>query len=154
MLAAFHRCTLHSPRHRRGGGGIVFQVIYQNRVNAKGVATTIPPVCLPSTKDSFMACRHHATNSSNLESGISLPQVSVMSTMQTQALYGVLQDFDLANSRWGLSVDKEASLRAKLGLRFPESGTECVLQSQMFSVMEDVHKGPEHTLSKTLREEW
>ena len=24
----------------------------------------------------------------------------------------------------------------------------------MFSVMEDVHKGPEHPLSKTLREEW
>ena len=44
--------------------------------------------------------------------------------------------------------------REKLGLRFPESGTECVLQSQMFSVMEDVHKGPEHPLSKTLREEW
>ena len=47
-----------------------------------------------------------------------------------------------------------ASLRAKLGLRFPESGTECVLQSHMFSVMEDVHKGPDHPLSKTLREEW
>ena len=47
-----------------------------------------------------------------------------------------------------------AFLCAKLGLRFPESGTKCVLQSQMFSVMEDVHKGPEHPLSKTLREEW
>ena len=51
-------------------------------------------------------------------------------------------------------MDEAASLRAKLGLRFPESGTECVLQLQMFSVMEDVHKGPEHPLSKTLREEW
>ena len=51
-------------------------------------------------------------------------------------------------------MDKAASLCAKLGLRFPESGTKCVLQSQMFSVMEDVHKGPEHPLSKTLREEW
>ena len=30
---------------------------------------------------------------------------------------------------------------------------ECVLQSNIFSVMEDVHKGPEHPLSKTLREE-
>ena len=116
--------------------------------------TTIPPVCLPSTKDSFMACRHHATNSSDLESGISPPQVSVMSTMQTQAIYAVLRDFDLADSRRGLSVDEAASLRTKLGLRFPESGTECVLKSQMFSVMEDVHKGPDHPLSKTLREEW
>ena len=35
-----------------------------------------------------------------------------------------------------------------------ESGTECVLQSQMFSVMEEVHKGLEHPLSKTLTEEW
>ena len=34
------------------------------------------------------------------------------------------------------------------------SGTECVLQSQMFSVMECVHKRPEHPLIKTLREEW
>ena len=51
-------------------------------------------------------------------------------------------------------MDEAASLREKLGLRFPESGTECVLQSQMFSVMEGVHKGPEHPLSKTLREEW
>ena len=42
----------------------------------------------------------------------------------------------------------------KLGLRFPESATECVLQSQMFYVMEDVQKGPEHPLSKKLREEW
>ena len=74
-----------------------------------------------------------------------------MSTMQTHALYAVLRDFDLADSRRGLSVDEAASLRAKLGLRFPESGTECVLQSQMFSVMEDVHKGTEHPLSKTLR---
>ena len=74
-----------------------------------------------------MACRHHATNLSDLESGISLPQVLVMSTMQTQALYTVLRDFDLAESRQGLSVDKAASLRAKLGLLFPESGTECVL---------------------------
>ena len=51
-------------------------------------------------------------------------------------------------------MDEAATLWEKLGLRFPESGTECVLQSQMFSVMEDVHKGPEHPLSKTLREEW
>ena len=63
-----------------------------------------------------------------------------MSTMQTQALYAVLRDFDLANSSRGLSVDEAASLRGKLGLRFPESGTDCALQSQMFSVMEDVHK--------------
>ena len=73
--------------------------------------------------------------------------------MQIQALYAVLRDFDLADSRRGLSMDKTASLREKLGLRFPESGTECVLQSQMFSVMEDVHKGPGHPLRKTLREE-
>ena len=78
----------------------------------------------------------------------------VMSTMQTQALYAVLRDFDLADSRQGWSVDEAASLRAKLGLRFPESGTECVLQSQMFFVMEDIPKGPEHPLSKTLREDW
>ena len=50
-------------------------------------------------------------------------------------------------------MDKTASHRAKLGSRFPKSGTECVLQSQMFYVTEDVHKGPEHPLSKTLREE-
>ena len=99
-----------------------------------------------------MACRHHATNSSDLDSGIFLPQVLVMSTMQTQALYAVLRDFDLADSQRGLLVDEAASLHAKLGLRFPKSGTECVLQSQMFSVMEDVYKGPEHPLSKTLRE--
>ena len=74
--------------------------------------------------------------------------------MQTQALYAVLRDFDLADLRRGLLVDGPASLRAKLGLRFPESGTECILQSQMFYVMEDVHKGPEYPLSKTLREEW
>ena len=74
--------------------------------------------------------------------------------MQTQALYAVLRDFELADSRRGLSVDESTSLRAKLGLRFPESGTECVLQSQMFSVMEDVHKGPYHPLRKALREEW
>ena len=49
-------------------------------------------------------------------------------------------------------MDKAAALWAKLGLRFPESGTECVLQSQILSVMKDVHKGPEHPLSKTLRE--
>ena len=72
--------------------------------------------------------------------------------MQIQALYAVLRDFDLADSRRVLSVDEAASLCAKLGLRFPESGTKCVLKSQMFSVMEDVHKGPEHPLSKTLRE--
>ena len=74
--------------------------------------------------------------------------------MQTQALYAVLRDFDLADSQRGLSVDEAASLQAKLGLHLPESGTECVLQSQIFSVMEDVHKGTEHSLSKTLREEW
>ena len=63
-----------------------------------------------------------------------------MSTMQTQAIFAVLRDFDFADSRRGLSVDEATSLREKLGLRFPESGKECVLQSQMFSVMEDVHK--------------
>ena len=91
---------------------------------------------------------------SDMKSGIYLPQVSFMSNVQTQALYAVLRDFDLSDSRRGLSVDEAASLKEKLGLRFPESGTECFLQSQMFSVMEDVHKGPEHPLSKTLREEW
>ena len=130
------------------------QGLDQTRANAQGAKTTILPVCLPSTKDSYMACCHHATNSSDLESGISLPQVSVMSAMHTQVLYAVLQDFDLADSRRGLLVDKAASLLAKLGLRFLELGTECVLQSQMFYVMEDVHKGPEHPLSKALREEW
>ena len=135
----------------KGGESIMLQGLYQTHVNAPDAATSIPPVCLPSTKDLFMACRHHSTNSSDLDSGISLPQVLVMSTMHTQALYAVLRYFDLAKSRRGLSVDEAASLRAKLGLRFPESGTECVLQSQMFSVMEDVHKGPEHPLRKTLR---
>ena len=85
----------------KGGERIVLQGLYQTRVNAHGVRTTIPPVCLPSTKDSFMVCRHHATNLSDLESGISLPQVLVISTMQTQALYSVLRDFDLADSRRG-----------------------------------------------------
>ena len=116
----------------KGGERIALQGLYQTSTNAHGAATTILPVYLPSTKDSFMACRHDATNSSNLESGISLPQVSFMSTMQTQALYAVLRDFDLADSRRGLLVDEAASLRAKLGLRFPESRTECFLQSQMF----------------------
>ena len=105
------------------------QSLYQNRANAPDAATSIPPVCIPSTKDSFMACRHHATNSSDLESGMSLSQVSVMSTMQTQALFTMLRDFDLADSRRILSVNEAASLREKLGLRFPESGTKCVLQS-------------------------
>ena len=107
----------------KGGERITLQGIYQTRANAKGTATTIPTVCLPSTKDSFMAFRHHDTNSSELESGISLPQVLVMSTMQTQALCAVLRDFDLADSWQGLSVDKAASLQAKLGLRFLEMGT-------------------------------
>ena len=65
----------------KGGKRIALQGFYQTRVNAQGAATTIPPVCFPSTKDLFMACRHHATNSSDLEIGISLPQVSVVSTM-------------------------------------------------------------------------
>ena len=65
----------------KGGERIALQGLYQNRANAPDAATSIPPVCLPSTKDLFMACRHHATNSSDLESGISLPQVSVISTM-------------------------------------------------------------------------
>ena len=138
----------------KGGERIALQGLYQTRANTQGAATSILPVCLSSTKDLFMACCHHTNNSSDLESGISLPQVSVMSMMQTQALYAVLRDFDLAESQQELSVDEATSLRAKLGLRFLESGTECVLQSQMFSVMEDVHKGPEHPLSKTLREEW
>ena len=119
MLAASHRCTLHSLRHQRGEGGIALQGLYQTPTNAQGAATTIPPVCLPSTKDSFMAFRHHAMNSSNLESGISLPQVSVMYTMQKQLLYAVLRDFDLADLRRVLSVEEAVSLRAKLGLRFP-----------------------------------
>ena len=107
----------------KGGERIALQGLYEIHANVPGAATSILPVCLPSTKDSFMACRHHATNSSDLESGISLPQVLVMSTMQTQALYAVLRDFDLADSRRGLSVDEAASLRAKLGLRFLELGT-------------------------------
>ena len=126
----------------KGGKRITLQGLYQTRANAPGAAKSIPPVCLPSTKKLFMACRHHAMNSSDLESGIFLPQVLVMLTMHTHALYAVLRGFDLADSRRGLSVDKAASLREKLGLRFPKSGTECVLQSKMFSVMEDVHKGP------------
>ena len=107
---------------------IALQGLYQTRANAPGAATSILPVCLPSTKESFMACRHHTTHLSDLESGISLPQISVMSTMQTQALYVVLRDFDLADLRRGFLVEEAASLRAKLGLHFPESGTECVLQ--------------------------
>ena len=70
----------------KGGERIVLQGLYQTHTNAQGAATSIPPVCLPSTKELFMACRHHATNSSDLESGISLSQFLVMSTMQTQAL--------------------------------------------------------------------
>ena len=66
-------------------------------------------------------CRH-AMNSSDLESGISLPQVSVMLTMQTQALYAVLRDFDLANSRQGLSVDEAASLQVNSLLRGGKRG--------------------------------
>ena len=55
--------------------------LYQTRTNAQGAAASILPVCLPSTKDSFMACRHHAINSSDFEIRISMPQISVMSTM-------------------------------------------------------------------------
>ena len=52
---------------------ILLQGLYETLVNAPGVMTSILPVCLPSTKDSFMACCHHTTNSSDLERGISLP---------------------------------------------------------------------------------
>ena len=94
----------------KGGERIALQGLYQTSVNAPGTATSFPPVCLLSTKDSFLACRHHGTNSSNLESGISLPQVLVMSTMKTQALYAVLRAVDLADSRRGfLSPEPRAS---------------------------------------------
>ena len=69
----------------KGGERISLQGLYQTRANVLDAATSIPPVCLPSTKDSFMACRHHATNSSELESGISLPQVSFMSKSRSTA---------------------------------------------------------------------
>ena len=39
----------------KGGERIALQGLYQNRTNAHGAAMTILPVCLPSTKDSFMA---------------------------------------------------------------------------------------------------
>ena len=81
----------------KGGERIALQGLYQTCTNAPDAATSIPPVCLPSTEDSFMACHHHTMNSSDLESGISLPKVSVMSTMQTQAIFAVLHDFDLAD---------------------------------------------------------
>ena len=62
----------------KGGERIVLQGLYQTRANAPDTVTYILNVCLPSTKDLFMACCHHATNSSDVESEISLPQVSVM----------------------------------------------------------------------------
>ena len=65
----------------KGRERIALQGLYQTRSNAPDAATSITPVCLPSTKVSFMACHRHATNSSDLESKISLPQVSVMTTM-------------------------------------------------------------------------
>ena len=40
----------------KGEERIVLQGLYQTHANSKGAATTIPSVCLPSTKDSFMAC--------------------------------------------------------------------------------------------------
>ena len=86
------------------------QGLYQTCANTQGATTNIPPVYLASTKDSFMACHHQVTNSSDLESGISLPQASALSTIQTQALYAVLWEFDLADSWRGLLVDKAASL--------------------------------------------
>ena len=46
----------------KGGEGIALQGQNQNRANAPGAVTSITPVCLPSTKDSFLACRLHATN--------------------------------------------------------------------------------------------
>ena len=85
----------------KGGKRIALLGLYQTHANASDAATSIPPVCLPFTKDSFMACRHHATNSSNLDIRISLLQVLVMPTMQTQALFAVLREFDLADSRRG-----------------------------------------------------
>ena len=97
----------------KGGEKIALQGLYQTRANATDAATSIPPVSLTSTKYSFMACHHHNMNSSDLDSGISLPQVSVMSTMQTQALFAVLHDFDLADLRRGLSVDEATSLSVK-----------------------------------------
>ena len=39
----------------KGGERIVLQGLYQTRANTHGAAATIPPVCLPSTKDSFVA---------------------------------------------------------------------------------------------------
>ena len=102
-----------------GGERIALQGLYQTRANTPDAATSILPVCLPSTKDSFMACRHHATNSIDLESRIYLQQVLVMLTMQTQALFAVLRDFDLAESRRGLSVDEAVSLRSKIGFALP-----------------------------------
>ena len=39
----------------KGGERIALQDLYQTHANAQVAATTIPPVCLPSTKDSFMA---------------------------------------------------------------------------------------------------
>ena len=42
-----------------------------------------------------------------------------MSTLQTQALYAVLQDFDLADSRRGLSVDEATVFALETGVALP-----------------------------------
>ena len=47
----------------KGEERIALQGLYQTCAKAPGAATSIPPVCLPYTKDSFMACHHHTTNS-------------------------------------------------------------------------------------------
>ena len=39
----------------KGGERIALQGLYQTRTNVPDAATSIPPVCLPSKKDSFMA---------------------------------------------------------------------------------------------------
>ena len=39
----------------KGGERIALQGLYQTHVNAPDAAMSIPPVCLPSTKDSFVA---------------------------------------------------------------------------------------------------
>ena len=116
----------------KGGERITLQGLYQTRANAPDAATSITPVCLPSTKDSFMACCHHATNPSDLESGIFLPQVLVMSNMQTQALFTMLRYFDLADSRRGLSVDETASLQANWVCAFLRAGQSASFNHRFF----------------------
>ena len=137
----------------KGRSRITLQLAYNARAQEAGSASAVAPIAVPAFDSAMQNGQAHGTDCNDFKTGVSIFQCGLWVGTELTGVQEALQAFDAAaQGSTGTTWDDQVRIKSVVGVHFPADATELLLMAQRFSVLEDVHKGPQHSMSLALRD--